>query len=146
MKTLKYLFLLLVFMLFGNSNCYSQNTKPQRTYTKKEETSTKNTTIGKPIRTYATKPENKNMHTETTISGTKNPEPKAAIPEKNEKEKSTSEKEKSGGLLSWLFGNSTKTNTKAQKTSDTYKGHPVYVGPKGGKYYINKNGNKTYIK
>ncbi|KIA88870.1 hypothetical protein [Kaistella jeonii] len=27
-----------------------------------------------------------------------------------------------------------------------YNGHQVLVGPKGGKYYINKNGNKTYIK
>ncbi|MDQ6814062.1 MAG: hypothetical protein M3040_10005 [Bacteroidota bacterium] len=26
------------------------------------------------------------------------------------------------------------------------KGRTVYEGKKGGKYYINKNGNKTYIK
>jgi hypothetical protein len=25
-------------------------------------------------------------------------------------------------------------------------GQPVYEGPKGGTYYINKNGNKTYLK
>jgi hypothetical protein len=27
----------------------------------------------------------------------------------------------------------------------TYNGHTVYTGPRGGCYYINKNGNKTYI-
>lgn len=26
-----------------------------------------------------------------------------------------------------------------------YKDHRLYVGPKGGCYYINKNGNKTYV-
>jgi hypothetical protein len=27
----------------------------------------------------------------------------------------------------------------------TYNGHTVFTGPRGGCYYINKNGNKTYI-
>jgi hypothetical protein len=27
----------------------------------------------------------------------------------------------------------------------TYNGHTVYTGPRGGCYYINSNGNKTYI-
>ena len=31
------------------------------------------------------------------------------------------------------------------KATGTYKGKKVYTGPRGGKYYINKNGNKTYI-
>ena len=31
------------------------------------------------------------------------------------------------------------------KATGTYKGRRVYTGPRGGKYYINKNGNKTYI-
>jgi hypothetical protein len=26
-----------------------------------------------------------------------------------------------------------------------YHGHELYKGPKGGCYYINKNGNKTYV-
>jgi hypothetical protein len=26
-----------------------------------------------------------------------------------------------------------------------YKGHELFLGPKGGCYYINKNGNKTYV-
>ena len=39
-------------------------------------------------------------------------------------------------------------NTNVAKTSKagTYNGHKVYVGERGGKYYINSNGNKTYIK
>jgi colicin import membrane protein len=31
------------------------------------------------------------------------------------------------------------------KVTGTYKGKKVYTGPRGGKYYINSNGNKTYI-
>jgi len=44
-----------------------------------------------------------------------------------------------------------KTEVKKEaKTADKasgefYNGKKVYTGPKGGKYYINKNGNKTYI-
>lgn len=26
-----------------------------------------------------------------------------------------------------------------------YNGHKIYTGPRGGKYYINGNGKKTYI-
>lgn len=31
------------------------------------------------------------------------------------------------------------------KVTGTYKGKKVYTGPRGGRYYINSNGNKTYI-
>jgi colicin import membrane protein len=31
------------------------------------------------------------------------------------------------------------------KITGTYNGKKVFTGPRGGKYYINKNGNKTYI-
>jgi len=34
----------------------------------------------------------------------------------------------------------------AEDDGEYYHGHKVYTGPRGGKYYINKNGNKTYIK
>lgn len=27
----------------------------------------------------------------------------------------------------------------------SYNGHALYVGPKGGCYYYNSNGNKTYV-
>jgi nitrous oxide reductase accessory protein NosL len=35
--------------------------------------------------------------------------------------------------------------TKTSKCPATYNGKTVYEGPKGGCYYYNKNGNKTYI-
>lgn len=31
------------------------------------------------------------------------------------------------------------------KATGTYKGKKVFTGPRGGRYYINKNGNKTYL-
>lgn len=31
------------------------------------------------------------------------------------------------------------------KASGEYNGKKVYTGPRGGRYYINSNGNKTYI-
>ncbi|MCF6128523.1 hypothetical protein L1S35_02485 [Flavobacterium sp. AS60] len=41
------------------------------------------------------------------------------------------------------------SNEKAPKVRDkvtgTYNGKKVYTGPRGGRYYINSNGNKTYI-
>jgi colicin import membrane protein len=41
------------------------------------------------------------------------------------------------------------SNERAPKTPDkvtgTYKGKKVFTGPRGGRYYINSNGNKTYI-
>jgi colicin import membrane protein len=33
----------------------------------------------------------------------------------------------------------------ADKVTGTYNGKKVFTGPRGGRYYINKNGNKTYI-
>ena len=48
-----------------------------------------------------------------------------------------------------------KTTTKKKKLSEsapitndeeTFHGHKVITGPRGGKYYINSKGNKTYIK
>lgn len=40
-----------------------------------------------------------------------------------------------------------KVNSSNKKQSgDTYNGHQVQTGPRGGRYYINSHGNKTYIK
>jgi colicin import membrane protein len=42
---------------------------------------------------------------------------------------------------------SSKTH-KVRSSSDNgeyYNGHKIYTGPRGGKYYINSNGKKTYI-
>lgn len=40
------------------------------------------------------------------------------------------------------------TSRKSQTVShtETYNGHTVYTGPRGGKYYYNSNGNKVYIR
>jgi len=32
------------------------------------------------------------------------------------------------------------------EANNTYNGHVIHTGPRGGRYYINSNGNKTYIK
>ncbi len=46
----------------------------------------------------------------------------------------------------------TPKKSKARKTKNIeaddgeyYNGHKIYTGPRGGRYYINRNGNKTYI-
>ena len=42
-----------------------------------------------------------------------------------------------------------KEQPKAEETksnASTYNGRTIYTGPRGGQYYINKNGKKTYIK
>jgi colicin import membrane protein len=42
---------------------------------------------------------------------------------------------------------STKSNFSSGKSSgSTTSGRTIYTGPRGGKYYINSHGNKTYIK
>lgn len=38
-----------------------------------------------------------------------------------------------------------KAPKKADKVTGEYNGKKVYTGSRGGTYYINKNGNKTYI-
>jgi colicin import membrane protein len=58
--------------------------------------------------------------------------------------------ENKGSFWSNLFGkktnsSTTKSGNSSVKSGELYNGHPVYIGPKGGKYYNNKNGNKTYI-
>ena len=50
---------------------------------------------------------------------------------------------------SYLRYTSTSTSSNSYKlhtpTGEIYKGRTVYVGKRGGKYYINRNGNKTYL-
>ena len=38
-----------------------------------------------------------------------------------------------------------KTDKNTDKVTGTYNGKTVYTGSKGARYYINSNGNKTYI-
>jgi len=42
--------------------------------------------------------------------------------------------------------NKTTGEKKVATEKKTTSGKTIYTGPRGGKYYINKNGNKTYIK
>jgi hypothetical protein len=39
-----------------------------------------------------------------------------------------------------------KSNYKSNNSGSTNSGQTIYTGPRGGKYYINSHGNKTYIK
>ena len=36
-------------------------------------------------------------------------------------------------------------SSSSSDNGDTYNGHKIYTGPRGGRYYINSNGKKTYI-
>lgn len=38
------------------------------------------------------------------------------------------------------------STTKSSSYTETYNGHVVYTGPRGGKYYYNSKGKKVYIK
>jgi hypothetical protein len=63
------------------------------------------------------------------------------------------------GFMSWVMDESKKTPKVHKKTpkvqasttqinlpkSETYKGHTVYTGKRGGKYYYSKGGKKVYI-
>lgn len=51
----------------------------------------------------------------------------------------------SSGGSSGGTGGGTTGGTTSGGCPATYNGHTVYTGPRGGCYYINKNGNKTYI-
>jgi ABC-type oligopeptide transport system substrate-binding subunit len=57
--------------------------------------------------------------------------------------------------ITQIFAQKSKSKTKTHKShkmkssssnnADYYNGHKIYTGPRGGRYYINSNGNKTYI-
>lgn len=38
-----------------------------------------------------------------------------------------------------------KSKTPAAKTIEYFNGHKIITGPRGGRYYSNKKGNKIYI-
>ncbi|WP_124642106.1 MULTISPECIES: hypothetical protein [Amniculibacterium] len=140
----------LVFLFFGYTHFYTQNTDTKvvhkRTYTKKEElnTGTTNQNI-KPERTYATKPIKAELadKKDKDLGPKTNNEP--SIIERIEKKDSPKKSESS--FWSWLFGkkSSQKTSVSKNSTNKKYKNRTIYTGPNGGRYYINKNGNKTYI-
>ncbi|MBS1572297.1 MAG: hypothetical protein JST62_07895 [Bacteroidetes bacterium] len=115
-------------------------TKPTRTYTTKENT-TSTTPTPKPTRTYTTNPNKDTKSPQKTI-----PANNTSVQNNNVPKKEISEERKPAEESFWTKWFGKKSNNTSVKTTELYKGHPVYKGPKGGKYYINKNGNKTYIK
>lgn len=38
-----------------------------------------------------------------------------------------------------------KVRGSSSESDDYYNGHKIYTGPRGGRYYINSKGQKTYI-
>ena len=38
-----------------------------------------------------------------------------------------------------------KIHATSSDNGEYYNGHKIFTGPRGGKYYINSNGKKTYI-
>ena len=50
-----------------------------------------------------------------------------------------------GSLYCWQHKNSS-TKVSPQTSSSSSNSKVIHTGPRGGRYYINKNGNKTYVK
>ncbi len=132
MKNFKIVLSLVLFILsFSFTEAQTTEAKPKRTYVKKSEVPAATTPTAKPSRTYAKK-------TDNTVKPTTETENKNRTYTSNTKAKSPKAKT-----------NTKAKTTKASKTSKavaTENGRTIYTGPRGGKYYINKNGNKTYIK
>ncbi|WP_304344078.1 hypothetical protein [Chryseobacterium koreense] len=175
MKAIKILLMLLMITAFGTSELFgqtidgtAQTTKPKRKYTKKSEVaasvatnsatqSSPATSDAKPKRTYAKKP----AATVTSPVASTAVNTDGAKPKRTYSKNSTAPTEATPALNQ---NAQTPTASAHQPTyrrpaqtpaakiaytpgnGGTYNGHQVFVGPKGGKYYINKNGNKTYIK
>lgn len=51
-----------------------------------------------------------------------------------------------GSDFCWQHAGSSKAAVKENAGVDNSQGKTIYTGPKGGQYYINKNGNKTYVR
>lgn len=131
-------------MVTANGPVTAVNTdaKPKRKYTKKTavavtpavSTTTTDNSMVKPKRTYTRKTV---LNSATPTTSTVQP---AASAQPATKYTQTATPAKTA-----LAHNSVKQAYNPTNGGD-YNGHQVLVGPKGGKYYINKNGNKTYIK
>lgn len=44
------------------------------------------------------------------------------------------------------YESKSQNSSTVQKSTQTTSGRTIYTGPRGGRYYINSNGNKTYIR
>ena len=161
MKIKNLLLALSLLTAFGTSEILAQTTatttaKPKRTYTKKKVAPAASTSeSAKPKRTYTKKTDVATTTTTAATTPKAAPTPKTATTTSTTTAAAPKKTSNSGSIFSKVFGSgssskstSTKTATAGQstKTGEMYNGHPVYVGSRGGRYYINKNGNKTYIK
>lgn len=131
---------LLCFLFVFSSNFYAQETPSTKKTTKTEAAPKKSrynydkdVTIKTPIKKETIKKE--------VISKTKTADKKVA----DKKETISKEVKKKVAKVPTLKESNEKAPKKADKITGEYNGKKVYTGPRGGKYYINKNGNKTYI-
>lgn len=150
MKNLKAVMLLLM-MTFGFSSIYAQTTAPVSQTSKpkkqKKQKATDAITVGTPAPATAPasdtpqKPKRKYTKKDAATTTTVTPPPPVAINNPKPQTNNTT------------YASAPKTKApKPQKTVYTptsggvENNHQILVGPRGGKYYINKNGNKTYVK
>lgn len=155
---MKKLVLLCLLFVFSNS-FYAQDTPTKKEPAKKETTKKKSAyDYDKEVPVKSTKKEATSKSTATKETVKKETTKKKSGYD-YDKKTNKSEANKVDAKIKdekYTKGNSSKkaptlkeSNEKAPKTPDKvtgeYNGKKVYTGPRGGKYYINKNGNKTYI-
>lgn len=148
MKPIKIILMLLMFTAFGTSEFFgqtiegsTQTTKPKRKYTKKSDVVA--TSVVTHSATESTPAISKTKPKRTYSKSNTAPAVATPAPNPNEQTQTVSAHQPTyrrpmqtpTAKIAYTPGN-----------GGTYNGHQVFVGPKGGKYYINKNGNKTYIK
>ncbi|WP_281297597.1 hypothetical protein [Flavobacterium limnophilum] len=150
---------LLCFLLVFSNSFYAQETKEKKEPAKKETTKKKSGyDYDKDVTVKSTKKEATSKST-TTKETAKKETAKTKSGYDYDKKTNKSDINKVDAKIKdekYTKGTSSKkaptlkeSNEKAPKTPDKvtgeYKGKKVYTGSRGGKYYINKNGNKTYI-
>jgi colicin import membrane protein len=141
----KNLFLVALLMVtFGTSDLFAQVTqttttvqtsKPKRKYTKKIKADATYPTQGMPSTNAAVKPKRKYTR-KTTVTSNTTMSPAAKTVSTKTVAKSTYQTKKTAPQKA----------TYQPTSGGTVNGHQILVGPRGGKYYINKNGHKTYVK
>lgn len=72
-------------------------------------------------------------------------EPEAKAAAKKTKETATKTEKEAKKTVKERVSNEKAPKINKDKITGTYNGKKVYTGPRGGRYYINSNGNKTYI-
>lgn len=162
----KLILLCLLFIISGTF--YAQDSKAKKEPTKSETTKKKSGyDYNKDVTVKSTKKETSSKATTTKETAKKETTKKksgydynkdVSVKSTTAKKPNKSETNKVDAKIKeekYTKGNSQKkptykeSNEKAPKKPDrvtgTYNGKKVYTGSRGGKYYINKNGNKTYI-